>query len=111
MPPNAAAPEHASRRHPVTESGLPQWLTDCHTRLTGPRQPALHAGYCHTTAGEGDCARGHSGAWEMGRAGSTDGLTGVSACLRRCETCAQPRGGHFAPPTPLPVHLTHPRQV
>ena len=48
-----------------------------------------HAGFCALTEGEGDCAAGAQGAWEMGRAGTAEGVGSVAGCVRRCRECAR----------------------
>ena len=48
-----------------------------------------HHGFCEVTEGEGDCARGAKGTWELGRAGSKDGLRDLAGCMRRCGQCAR----------------------
>ena len=77
----------------------PSWhCSQCTTgRWLGRADPVLHMGYCEVTEGEGDCARGSKGAWEMGGAGEQGGLLDAAACVRRCEACSRCRFVSFSP--------------
>ena len=50
---------------------------------------AASPGFCGVTEGEGDCAAGQQGAWEVGRAGSAEGVQDLAGCIARCERCAR----------------------
>ena len=50
---------------------------------------AVSPGFCGLTEGEGDCAAGRQGAWEVGRAGSTEGVQDLAGCIARCERCGR----------------------
>ena len=50
---------------------------------------AASPGFCGLTEGEGDCAAGKQGAWEVGRAGSTEGVQDLAGCIARCERCGR----------------------
>ena len=50
---------------------------------------AASPGFCGITEGEGDCAAGQQGAWEVGRAGSDEGVQDLAGCIARCERCGR----------------------
>ena len=68
----------------------PQWL--------GRAPLLMYHGFCEVTEGEGDCAKGNKGAWEMGQAGMVSEalVAGASACVRRCEACHRCRFVSFS---------------
>lgn len=79
-------------------AGAPWRCELCTTpRWLGRSSLTAHVGFCGKTVGEGDCAKGHKGAYEMGGAGEATGVVGAAACMRKCEACARCQYISFSP--------------
>jgi len=68
---------------------LPVLCALCRRTLRGIDTSVTPRGFCGVTEGEGDCAAGQQGAWEVGRAGSTEGVQDLAGCIARCERCSR----------------------
>ncbi len=93
--PGSSRPGAAAACEAAAAAALPVRCSVCRR---APRVPPRHRGFCAATEGEGDCAAGQQGAWELGPAGSTSGVRDLAGCMVRR---APPRPPHPRGARPL----------